>query len=141
LLPGEPVIAIGNPFGLSQTVTQGIVSATHRTINAGEGVTFYDFVQTDAAINPGNSGGALLNILGELIGINTAIYGRAQGIGFAIPINRAGRIAKDFIAHGEVRPAYVGLNLGQLEDDQASLAGIAKKAGVLVVDVEAGGPA
>jgi serine protease Do len=140
LLPGEPVIAIGNPFGLSQTVTTGIVSATHRTINAGE-VTFYDFVQTDAAINPGNSGGALLNIMGELIGINTAIYGRAQGIGFAIPINRAGRIAQDFIRHGEVRPAYVGMDLGVLADDQANAAGVAKKAGVLVVGLEAGGPA
>ncbi|MBI5497732.1 MAG: trypsin-like peptidase domain-containing protein [Deltaproteobacteria bacterium] len=141
LLPGEPVIAIGNPFGLSQTVTTGIVSATHRNLNAGEGVTFYDFVQTDAAINPGNSGGALLNIYGDLIGINTAIYQRAQGIGFAIPINRAFRIAQDVIKYGEVRPAYVGMELGPVDDAQAKAAGLRRKEGVLVVSVEDGGPA
>ncbi|MEW5849748.1 MAG: trypsin-like peptidase domain-containing protein [Myxococcota bacterium] len=140
LLTGEPVIAIGNPFGLSQTVTTGIVSATHRTINAGE-TTFYDFIQTDASINPGNSGGPLLNIHGELIGINTAIYGRAQGIGFAIPINRARRISQDFIKYGEVRPAYVGMDLAPVDEGKAKEAGLRRAEGVLVVGVEAGGPA
>jgi Do/DeqQ family serine protease len=140
LLPGEPVIAIGNPFGLSQTVTTGIVSATHRTINAGE-ITFYDFIQTDASINPGNSGGPLLNIHGDLIGINTAIYGRAQGIGFAIPINRARRIAQDIIKYGEVRPAYVGMDLGPVDQAKATSVGLRRPEGVLVVGVESGGPA
>ena len=137
LMPGEPLIAIGNPFGLSQTVTIGIVSATHRTINAGE-TTFYDFVQTDAAINPGNSGGALLNIQGQLIGINTAIYGRAQGIGFAIPINRAWRIAQDFIRYGEVRPAYVGMELLPVPENKKEPS---LTVGALVAGVEPGGPA
>jgi S1-C subfamily serine protease len=140
LLPGEPVIAIGNPFGLSQTVTTGIVSATHRTINAGD-TTFYDFVQTDAAINPGNSGGALLNIYGDLVGINTAIYQRAQGIGFAIPINRAFRIASDVMKYGEVRPGYVGMDLGPVDDAMAKSVGLRRKEGVLVVAVEPDGPA
>ena len=140
LLPGEPTIAIGNPFGLSQTVTTGIVSATHRTINAGE-ITFYDFIQTDASINPGNSGGPLLNINGELIGINTAIYGRAQGIGFAIPINRARRIAQDVIKFGEVRPAYVGMDLGPVDQAKAAEVGLRRPEGVLVAGVEPGGPA
>ncbi len=140
LLPGEPVVAIGNPFGLSQTVTTGIVSATHRTLNAGD-KTFYDFVQTDAAINPGNSGGALLNIFGDLIGINTAIYQGAQGIGFAIPINRAFRIASDVIKYGEVRPAFVGMDLGPVEDAMAKAAGLRRGDGVLVVAVEPDGPA
>jgi Do/DeqQ family serine protease len=141
LLPGEPVIAIGNPFGLAQSITTGIVSATHRTIHAGEGVTFYDFIQTDAAINPGNSGGPLLNIHGEVIGINTAIYGRAQGIGFAIPMNRATRIADDVIAYGEVRPAYVGMDLGPVDDAAQKAAGLRRKEGALVMSVEQGGPA
>ena len=84
---GETAIAVGNPFGLSNTVTTGIVSALHRTVK-GEGRTYTDFIQTDAAINPGNSGGALCNVLGELIGINTAIVGGANTIGFAIPVER-----------------------------------------------------
>ena len=88
LMIGETAIAVGNPFGLSNTVTTGIVSALQRTVK-GEGRTYTDFIQTDAAINPGNSGGALCNVLGELIGINTAIVGGANTIGFAIP-GRAG---------------------------------------------------
>jgi serine protease Do len=82
LMPGENVIAVGNPFGLSNTVTTGIISAVHRTVPGESGRTYSDFIQTDAAINPGNSGGALVNILGELIGINTAIVGGANTIGF-----------------------------------------------------------
>ncbi|MBW2121055.1 MAG: trypsin-like peptidase domain-containing protein, partial [Deltaproteobacteria bacterium] len=91
LMIGETVIAIGNPFGLSHTVTAGVVSSLHRSFRSGDRV-YRDFIQTDASINPGNSGGPLLNIMGELIGINTAIYRGAQGIGFAIPVDRVKRI-------------------------------------------------
>jgi serine protease Do len=94
LMIGETVIAIGNPFGLSHTVTTGVVSAVKRSLRTG-GRTYTDFIQTDASINPGNSGGPLLNILGQLVGINTAIYGSAQGIGFAIPVDRARRVLDD----------------------------------------------
>lgn len=90
-MPGETVIAIGNPFGFNHTVTTGVVSALGRTIRNKDGA-FTDLVQTDAAINPGNSGGPLLNIEGVLIGINTAVDTRAEGIGFAIPINKARRV-------------------------------------------------
>jgi len=94
LMIGETVVAIGNPFGLSHTVTTGVVSAVKRSLRTG-GRTYTDFIQTDASINPGNSGGPLLNILGQLIGINSAIYGSAQGIGFAIPVDRARRVLDD----------------------------------------------
>jgi serine protease Do len=97
LMIGETVIAIGNPFGLSHTVTTGVVSAVKRSLRTG-GRTYTDFVQTDASINPGNSGGPLLNILGELVGINTAIYGSAQGIGFAIPVDRASRVLGELVS-------------------------------------------
>jgi serine protease Do len=97
LMIGETVIAIGNPFGLSHTVTTGVVSAIKRSLRTG-GRTYTDFVQTDASINPGNSGGPLLNILGELVGINTAIYGSAQGIGFAIPVDRASRVLGELVS-------------------------------------------
>src|SRR5262249_44289017 len=107
LMIGETVIAIGNPFGLSHTVTTGGVRATKRSLQSG-GRTFTDFIQTDASINPGNSGGPLLNILGELVGINTAIYGGAQGIGFAIPVDRARR-AIDTLASGR-QPAEPDAN-------------------------------
>src|SRR5437867_4207272 len=96
---GETVIAIGNPFGLSHTVTTGVVSAVGRSLRDEER-TYTDFIQTDASINPGNSGGPLLDIKGELIGINTAIYGKAQGFGFAIPVDRAQRVMKDLVPSG-----------------------------------------
>jgi S1-C subfamily serine protease len=99
LLIGETVIAIGNPFGLSHTVTTGVISALNRSIRTGEAV-YENFIQTDASINPGNSGGPLLDIHGRLIGINTAIYGRAEGIGFAIPVNTARRIVDELLLHG-----------------------------------------
>src|SRR2546427_2054699 len=108
LMIGETVIAIGNPFGLSHTVTTGVVSAVGRSLRDEER-TYTDFIQTDASINPGNSGGPLLDIKGELVGINTAIYGKAQGIGFAIPVDRAQRVMKDLVSYGEVRHAGVGL--------------------------------
>jgi len=115
MLIGETVIAIGNPYGLSNTVTTGVVSATKRSIRAGDRV-YSDFVQTDASINPGNSGGALLNIEGELIGVNTAILGEGQGIGFAIPVDRARKVFDDLVRYGEVRLAWLGLDVRDLTD-------------------------
>ncbi len=129
LMIGETVVAIGNPFGLTNTVTTGVVSALHRSIPAGER-SYEDFVQTDAAINPGNSGGALLNALGELIGINTAIYAGGNGIGFAIPIDKAMAVVDEVLRYGEVRPAYVGLRVA------ADRAG-----GALVKSIDPDGPA
>jgi serine protease Do len=108
LMIGETVIAIGNPFGLNHTVTTGVLSATNRSFRAGE-TEYHGFLQTDASINPGNSGGPLLNLDGEVIGINTAIFREAEGIGFAIPIERAKRIMDDLIAYGEVVPVWLGL--------------------------------
>jgi len=139
LLIGETVIAIGNPFGLANTVTTGVVSAVHRNFKAGDR-TLFDFVQTDASINPGNSGGPLLNIEGQLIGVNTAILGeRSAGIGFAIPIDRAKRVAEDLIEHGEVREGYTGL---EVDDSEPSEPGAQKGArGVAVASVEPGSPA
>jgi serine protease Do len=109
LMIGETVIAIGNPFGLSNTVTTGIVSAVHRTVRGESGRNYSDFLQTDAAINPGNSGGALVNVLGELIGINTAIVGGANTIGFAIPIDRVRRVADDLLNYREVKKVWLGV--------------------------------
>ena len=140
LMIGETVIAIGNPFGLSHTVTTGVVSALNRSLNT-DGRTYYDFIQTDASINPGNSGGPLLNIKGELIGINTAIYGKAQGIGFAIPISRAKRIVQELITHGAVEAPWVGLVVQTLTPELASHFSLKGKHGVLVRGVEAGSPA
>lgn len=108
LMIGETVIAVGNPFGLSKTVTTGVLSATGRTVNAGKR-SYSDFLQTDAAINPGNSGGPLLNILGKVIGVNTAIIKNAQGIGFAIPINRAKRVMEQLKVYGKVKPLWLGI--------------------------------
>lgn len=107
LMIGETVIAVGNPFGLSNTVSVGVLSATGRTVAAGNR-RYADFLQTDAPINPGNSGGPLLNILGEVIGINTAIIRQAQGIGFAIPIDRARRVVEQLRTYGKVRPVWLG---------------------------------
>jgi serine protease Do len=125
ILIGETVIAIGNPFGLSHTVTTGVVSALGRAVR-GEEHTYTDFIQTDASINPGNSGGPLLNIKGELIGINTAIYGKAQGIGFAIPVDRAKR-------------AWVGAVVQDLSPELRRHFGTSK--GVVLTDVEPHSPA
>ena len=140
IMIGESVIAIGNPFGFSHTVTSGVVSAVKRSIKTSERV-FHEFIQTDAAINPGNSGGPLLNINGELIGINTAIYAQAQGIGFAIPINRAKRIISDLINYGTVVQPWIGVKVQRLDDQMADYLDIGIHAGVLVTAVEPGSPA
>ena len=140
LLIGETVIAIGNPFGLSHTVTTGVVSALHRSIKSKDQV-YEDFIQTDASINPGNSGGPLLNINGELIGINTAIYGDAQGIGFAIPVNTAMMIVDDLLRYGEVRPAWVGIVVQPLSRAIALRLGYRGASGVLIAGIFPGSPA
>jgi Do/DeqQ family serine protease len=140
LLIGETVIAIGNPFGLSHTVTTGVISALNRSIQSGDQV-FKDFIQTDASINPGNSGGPLLNILGEVIGINTAIYSQAEGIGFAIPADRAQRVVEDLITFGEVQSAWFGLEVQALDEKLAKYLGYEEAGGVLVTEVYPGSPA
>jgi S1-C subfamily serine protease len=140
LLIGETVIAIGNPYGLSHTVTTGVVSAVHRNFKSPGGRTLFDFIQTDASINPGNSGGALLDIEGRLVGINTAILGdRNAGIGFAIPIDRARRIAEDLITHGEVREGYLGISVDDLPPREGQPEGAS--GGVVVTSVDPGSPA
>ena len=115
LLVGEPLIAIGNPFGLSHSVTTGVLSAIHRSLRT-DTHTYHGFLQTDASINPGNSGGPLLNAHGRLVGINTAVYhpAQSQGIGFAIPIDTAKRIMRELIEHGEVSPVWLGLDFQDL---------------------------
>jgi serine protease Do len=141
LMIGETVIAIGNPFGLTHTVTTGVVSALDRSVRAEDRV-YRHFIQTDASINPGNSGGPLLNIDGDVIGINTAIYQKAQGIGFAIPINKAKRIVKELLRAGEVRPPWIGVDLQELTEDLKSSFGLrGEKGGVLVSDVYRDSPA
>lgn len=139
---GDVVLAIGNPFGFGQTVTQGIISATGRDrlgIN-----TFENFIQTDAAINPGNSGGALINAYGELVGINTAIFsksGGSQGIGFAIPIGLATDVMSQIIEHGRVIRGWLGLELQNLSPQLAESFGLKDRAGVLVAGVVRKSPA
>lgn len=141
LMIGETVIAIGNPFGLSHTVTTGIVSAVGRDIKAGDGKIYQDFIQLDASINPGNSGGPLLNINGELIGVNTAIHQAAEGIGFAIPIDRAMKIVADLIDYGEVHRGYIGFFVEDLSPRLAARLGWTRPGGALVIKVMGGGPA
>ncbi|OQY14461.1 MAG: hypothetical protein B6I30_00430 [Desulfobacteraceae bacterium 4572_187] len=140
LMIGETAIAIGNPFGFSNTVTTGVISATNRSVRTDD-MVYHDFIQTDASINPGNSGGPLLNINGELIGINTAIYAKAQGIGFAIPINTAKRIVSDLIRYGEVIPAWIGITIQDIDEDLAWYLKASAINGVLVKKAEIFGPA
>lgn len=140
LMVGETVIAIGNPYGFSHTVTTGVVSALNRSIRTKYG-TYFGFIQTDAAINPGNSGGPLLNILGEVIGINTAIYAQAQGIGFAIPIDKAKNVIYELLHFGKVKPVWLGV-FGQDVDPQvASYLSLKWPKGFLVTEVIKGLPA
>jgi Do/DeqQ family serine protease len=140
IMIGETVIAIGNPFGFSNSVTTGVVSAVNRSIKAEDRV-YHDFLQTDASINPGNSGGPLLNIEGELIGINTAIYAKAEGIGFAIPINQARKIVSDLIDYGQVVHAWVGLTVQDIDPRLARYLGLSSDEGIVVKDIEPTGPA
>jgi Do/DeqQ family serine protease len=136
LLVGDFVVAIGNPFGLGQTVTSGIVSALGRT---GLGIEGYeDFIQTDASINPGNSGGALVNLRGELVGINTAIIapsGGNVGIGFAIPTEMAENVMRQLIDHGEVRRGVLGVTIQDLSPELAEAFDVDQKEGVVITQV------
>ncbi|MBX2849299.1 MAG: DegQ family serine endoprotease [Acidiferrobacterales bacterium] len=136
---GDFVVAIGNPFGLRQTVTSGIVSALGRS---GLGIENYeDFIQTDASINPGNSGGALVNLRGELVGINTAIVapsGGNVGIGFSIPINMALQIKDQLVQHGEVQRGRLGVRVQDLTPDLAEAFDIKQTRGAIITKVEAG---
>lgn len=139
---GEFVIAIGNPYGLSHTVTVGVLSAKGRPISAGDsGREYENFLQTDAAINPGNSGGPLLNLKGEVIGINTAILPYAQGIGFAIPINMAKSILDQLITKGKVVRAWLGVYIQDLTPEMAEKFGLPEAKGALVADISKGSPA
>jgi len=140
IMIGESVIAIGNPFGLSHTVTTGIVSAVNRNIKGEDGRIYSDFIQIDASINPGNSGGPLLNINGEVIGINSAIYQKAEGIGFAIPIDRAKRIVNDLIKYGEVHEAWLGIFVQELTTQIAKSFGYSNTKGVIISKAFKGGP-
>jgi serine protease Do len=139
---GEMVLAVGNPFGLSQTVTMGIISAVGR---ANMGIVDYeDFIQTDAAINPGNSGGALVNLRGQLIGINTAIFSQSggyMGIGFAIPSNMARSVMTSLIKHGKVVRGWMGVSIQDVSPDLAREFGVPEGKGALVADVLEDGPA
>ena len=136
---GEWAIAIGNPFGLDQTVTVGVISATGR---ADVGIATYEnFIQTDASINPGNSGGPLVNLRGEVIGINTAIVASGQGIGFAIPVNMAKRIINQLIEKGRVVRGWLGFSLQPLTPELAQSLGVKSPEGALVASVSSGSPA
>jgi serine protease Do len=142
LMIGETVVAVGNPFGLSGTVTTGVVSALGRSVpSKEEGRTFTDFIQTDASINPGNSGGPLLNIEGKVIGINTMIYANAQGIGFAIPVDRAKKVIGDLLRYGQVQTAWIGAVTSTLTPEQAKRLGLRTSKGALVERVFPGSPA
>ena len=148
LIIGEWAIAIGNPLGLDNTVTTGIISATGRSSSQiGVGDKRLDFIQTDAAINPGISGGPLLNSKGEVIGINTAIIKNAQGLGFAIPINRAAEIGQTLIAEGKVEHPYIGISMVSLNDqtktqlNQSQELDLTSEEGVYIVRVMPNSPA
>ena len=144
---GEWVLAIGNPFSdvLDKTVTAGIVSAKGRSLGTGLGdgtLRYQDFIQTDAAINPGNSGGALVNLRGELVGINTAIVGQSNaGVGFAIPINMARSIMEQLIKGGKVRRGWIGVQLEDVDEEKAEYFGMDKPKGVQVSEVLENSPA
>jgi serine protease DegQ len=141
---GDVVLAIGNPFGVGQTVTLGIISAlgrSHLGIN-----TFENFIQTDAAINPGNSGGALVDINGSLIGINTAIYsktpgGASLGIGFAIPVTTARQVMEQIVQHGSVTRGWIGVAVQDMTNELAESFKLSKNTGALITEVLPGSPA
>ncbi len=135
---GDWVVAIGNPFGLDHTVTVGIVSAKGRVIGAGP---YDNFIQTDASINPGNSGGPLINLAGEVVGINTAIVAHGQGIGFAIPVNMAKEILNDLKSKGKVTRGWLGVSVQDITDDIAKGLKIKDQTGALVTEVFEGDPA
>jgi S1-C subfamily serine protease len=141
---GDPVVAIGNPFGLDRTVTAGIVSALQRQISAPDGFTISNVIQTDAPINPGNSGGPLLDATGEVVGVNSQIESNSQGnvgIGFAVPIDTAREIAQQLISNGEVQHAYLGIEGADLDPEIAEVLNLEAGSGALVQTVVPDSPA
>lgn len=142
---GEWVLAVGNPFNLTSTVTAGIVSAKARNINIlGDGSTIESFIQTDAAINPGNSGGALVDMDGNLIGINAAIASRTgsyEGYSFAIPSNIVKKVVEDFLQYGSLQRAYLGISIVEITEELAEEKGITEMSGVYIMNVEERGGA
>jgi serine protease Do len=142
---GDWVLAIGNPFGLSHTVSAGIVSAKGRTGSdvkgLGDGTGYYNFLQTDASINPGNSGGPLLDTAGRVVGINTAIRANANSIGFAIPINMVKELLPRLIKDGKIQRSAIGIVVSSVTEEDAARLGLADTAGALVRSVIPGGPA
>lgn len=135
---GDRVLAIGNPFGLGHTVTTGIVSAKGRALGIGQ---YDNFIQTDAAINPGNSGGPLFNFAGEVVGINTAIIARGQGLGFAIPIDMASMVVEQLKTHGRVVRAWLGVMIQDITPEISEALGIERREGGLISEVREGSPA
>jgi Do/DeqQ family serine protease len=140
LRPGEWVVAIGNPYGLDHTVTAGVVSALGRPIQI-EDRLYRNLIQTDAAINPGNSGGPLLNLAGQVIGINTAVNAQAQGIGFAIPINTVKEVLDDLINRGKVVRPYLGVYMKLISSDIAIGLKLPDQQGALISEVAPNSPA
>lgn len=135
---GDRVLAIGNPFGLGHTVTAGIVSAKGRALGIGQ---YDNFIQTDAAINPGNSGGPLFNFDGEVVGVNTAVIARGQGLGFAIPINMAAMVVEQLKTHGRVVRAWLGVMIQDVTPEISEALGIDRREGGLISEVREGSPA
>ena len=141
LMLGETVIAIGNPFGLKSSVSVGVVSATGRSIQSENREVMTDLIQADAAINPGNSGGALVNINGELIGINTAIYAQAQNIGFAVPVDKVRVVLGGLLDYRSIKRMMLGVDVQEVTEDLAARVGVEPHCGVIVAGVVDGSPA
>jgi S1-C subfamily serine protease len=142
---GQPVVAIGNPFGLVGTVTTGIVSAKSRVLEAPNGFPITNAIQTDAAINPGNSGGPLVDLDGKVIGVNSQIAtggaGQSAGIGFAVPVDTVRQVARQLIEHGRVDRAYLGVSTVAVTPELAQRLGLSAQSGALIMEVATGGPA
>jgi S1-C subfamily serine protease len=144
LTVGDPVAAMGNPFGLSDTLTVGIVSSLERTMDAAGGYVIIDIIQIDAAVNPGNSGGPLVNLHGQVVGVNTAIQsetGTFTGIGFAIPSDTVKREIDDLIESGDYKHPWLGISVLEVNIALADAIGLEKPQGILVVEVTSGSPA
>ena len=141
LIVGEQVVAIGNPYGLSGTITAGIISQVGRELSASGGYKIVDVIQLDAAINPGNSGGPLVNMMGEVVGMNTAIVSGSTGVGFAIPSDTIKRELPSLIATGKYEHPWLGVSGNDVNPDIANAIGLNYSYGVLITDIVKGGPA
>jgi serine protease Do len=138
---GEFAVAIGNPFGLNHSLTDGLISAKHRRLHEGKAGQYEDFLQTSAQINPGNSGGPLIDLRGAVVGVNTAIIAGGQGIGFAVPSNLAKEVVPHLLSYGRVMASYIGVEIGEVTQDLAKRMGLKETQGGLIANVVAGGPA